>query len=375
MIRRMRSAGILIALVGAAGGAIAGDVVVDGSITAGGMITSEGGGFKFPDATIQMSASHPEHVRIVIVSPVGTQYENGTALLNALSSISSDAANPYLLKIEPGIYDIGASQFQTKQFLDVEGSGQGVTRIRGNYVRVGALPGLVQVVSNSELRMLTVENYGGDVSKGYSGIDVWNEVNTRISDVTVLVHSGNDHWGVESGGGGTVIQGVTIRCTGGSQNIGLNLHADNIIVDNVNVRAVEGSYSNYGMVLDSILDKTITNSVIEASGAASTDNTGLYNRGGSHPDIFNSVIRAFGATNNYAVRNILGGGSIGDGGDIEIHNSRISGEDQSILNESSDSVYVGSSQLKGPVSNTGSGTIKCANSCDTNFNELNSSCS
>lgn len=365
---------ILITVVGTTVGATAGDVLVDGAIAAGGIITSESGGFQFPDATIQTSASPPEHVRIVVVSPVGNQSENGIALLDALSSISPDVANPFLLKIEPGIYDVGASQFQTKQYLDVEGSGQGVTKIRGNYVRAGALPGLVQVVSNSELRMLTVENYGGDPSKSYSGIDVWNEVNARIADVTVLVHSGNHHWGVESGGEGTVIRDVTIRCTGGSENIGVNLRANNIIVDNVNVRAVDGSYANFGVFMDSILDKTIMNSVIEVSGAASTDNTGLYNQGGSHPDIFNSVIRAFGATNNYAIRNSAGTG-FGDGGDIEIHNSRISGEDNSIFNEASYSVYVGSSQLKGPVSNTGSGSIKCANSCDMSFNELNSSCS
>jgi hypothetical protein len=222
--------------------------------------------------------------------------------------------------------------------------------------------------------MLTVENYGGNASNSYAGIDVWNEANVRISDVTVLVHSGNHHWGVESGGEGTVIRNVTIRCTGGSENIGLHLRANNITVDDANVRAVDGSYANYGMILDSAYDPTITNSVIEASGAASTDNAGLDNKWGARPDIFNCVIRAFGATNNYAIRNTAGGISIPDGADIEIHNSRISGEDQSILNESSYSVYVGSSQLKGPVSNIGSGSIKCANTCDTDFDELNSSC-
>ena len=368
----MRAAGILIGVVGAAIGATAGDVVVDGKVSAGGMITSESGGYRFPDATIQTSAYSPEHVRIVVVSPVGSHAENGTALLSALASISPDQDNPYLLKIEPGVYDVGASQFQTKQYLDVEGSGQGVTKIRGNYVRVGALSGFVQIVSYSELRMLTVENYGGDATYSYSGIDVWNEANARVSDVTVLVHSGNHHWGLESAGTGTVIRNVTINCTGGSENIGLNLRANTIVVDNVNVRAVDGTYANYGIITDSNLDTTVMNSVIEASGAASTDNTGLYNRGGAHPDVFNSVIRAFGATDNYAIHN--NGGSGGEGADIEIHNSRISGEGQSILNESSYSVYAGSSQLKGPVSNTGGGSIKCANTCDTSFNELNSSC-
>lgn len=362
---------VAVVVLACAGWAV--QAVAQTAISADGVVESTAGGFKFPDASVQTSASLPEHVRMVVVSPVGTASENGTFLLDVLASISPDAGNPYLLKIEPGVYDLGASQFQTKQYLDVEGSGQGVTRIRGNYVRGGALSGFVQVVSNSELRMLTVENYGGS-NNSFAGIDVWNEVNVRISDVTVLVHSGNHHWGVETGGGGTVIRNVTIRCTGGSENIGLHLRADNVIVDNANVRAVDGSYANYGIILDSILDQTITNSVVEASGAASTANTGLYNQGGSHPDVFNCVIRAFGAADNYAIRNRPPLGATGAGGDIEIQNSRISGEDWSVLNESTDSVYVGASQLKGPVSNTGTGSIKCANTCDESFDELNSSC-
>jgi hypothetical protein len=52
--------------------------------------------------------------RTVIVSPVGTGTENGQALLDALARITdASASKPYLLYIEPGIYDLGGSPFGT----------------------------------------------------------------------------------------------------------------------------------------------------------------------------------------------------------------------------------------------------------------------
>ena len=365
---------LLIVGCAVASSAIAGDVVVDGNISAGGTIVANGSGFQFPDSTVQSTASFPEHKRIVVVSPVGTPAENGATLLNVIAGISPSAAEPYMLKIEPGVYDVGPNQVYTKQYLDVEGSGQISTRIRGTYPAAGALNGFVQVVSNSELRMLTVENYGGG-SANYTGIHVWNEANVRISDVTVLVHSGTSgHTGIDLGGQGTVLKNATIVASGGSWTVGLWLDARDIIVDGAHVRAIDGSYDNDGVISSSVQGRTIMNSIIEASGAASSTNTGLYNRGGSDPDIFNCIIRAFGAVDNYAVHNYGTPVGTSNGGEIEIHNSRISGEDLGVFNESSYSAYVAASQLKGPVSNTGTGAIKCVGAYDQNFDPLSSNC-
>ncbi len=99
----------------------------------------------------------------VVVSPVGTPADNGTALLAAVGGIAASAANPVLLKIEPGIYDVGSSTVQTQEFLDVEGSGRNVTVIRGQATGASSGFGVVSVVTNSELRQMTVENtFSGD---------------------------------------------------------------------------------------------------------------------------------------------------------------------------------------------------------------------
>src|SRR4051812_12047508 len=52
-------------------------------------------------------------VRTVLVSPGGTTTASGTNLINALTVFKNDptkatATNRWLIKIEPGIYDVGA---------------------------------------------------------------------------------------------------------------------------------------------------------------------------------------------------------------------------------------------------------------------------
>lgn len=350
----------------------AGDVVVEGNISSTGVIVGNGG-FQFPDSSVQLTASFPEHKRIVIVSPLGSASENGAALLSAIAEISPSVSEPYMLKIEPGVYDVGPNQIYNKEYLDIEGAGQALTRIKGTYPAVGARNGFFEVEGNSELRMLTVENYGGGASN-YTGIQVFlGEANVRLSDITVLVNSGTQtHTGVEVFEDGTVLRNVTVTVKGGGGTVGLVLNSSDVVVDGANIRAVDGSYGNWGVVLTGSHRSTIMNAIIEASGTASSENIGLDNRTGSSPGIFNSTIRAFGASNNYAIYN---NGATLNGGDIEIHNSRLSGENLSVLNESSNNAYIAVSQLKGLVSNTGIGGVKCVGAYNEDFNSLNNSCS
>ena len=95
-------------------------------------------------------------IRTVLVSPVpGNPVASGTALRNALAGISSpSSSNPWLLKIEPGIYDVGTISLQMRSWVDIEGSGIGVTTIRGSAADFNAT---INGANNAELRLLTVE--------------------------------------------------------------------------------------------------------------------------------------------------------------------------------------------------------------------------
>jgi hypothetical protein len=104
----------------------------------------------------------------VVVSPVGTNAENGTALLDALTGITdASASKPYLIHIEPATYDLGNGSLSMKPFVDIEGSGELNTVITSG-VSAG-LPcsplvvGTVNGASNAEMRFLTVRNTGTDV--------------------------------------------------------------------------------------------------------------------------------------------------------------------------------------------------------------------
>ena len=105
--------------------------------------------------------AQPRFVRTVVVSPGASPLASGNALLAALASITTaSASTPFLIRIEPGVYDVNTTSFVMKPFVDVEGSGEGVTKVTGAGNASNTV-GTVQVVTNSELRHLTVENRGG----------------------------------------------------------------------------------------------------------------------------------------------------------------------------------------------------------------------
>jgi hypothetical protein len=125
------------------------------------------------------------YMRTVVVSPVGTDTQNGTALLNALSSITdASATKKYLLYIEPGTYDLGTNSLQMKQYVDIHGAGELNTLITSS-VQIGCMdgPGTLNGANNAELRFLTVRNTG--TTKDRCDIAIWNNnASPRLTHVT-----------------------------------------------------------------------------------------------------------------------------------------------------------------------------------------------
>lgn len=134
-----------------------------------------------------ISLGGSELLRTIVVSPVGpTAADNCDELLAALNGITDNGQdNSYLIKIEPGIYDCGATQVFMKPFVDMEGSGTSVTKIVGNpegSTSSTLLGGVVVGAANTELRQLTVEHIGGTQLAAAIVID---GTVTRITDVDV----------------------------------------------------------------------------------------------------------------------------------------------------------------------------------------------
>lgn len=136
--------------------------------------------------------------RTVVVSPVaGDPVASGTALRNALANIPSPSStNRWLLKIEPGIYEMQSNSLQMRSWVDIEGSGIGVTTIRANSTSFNI--NTVLGASEAELRMLTVEATGGP-SVGVGQVAAMRNIqgSPRVSKVKFLTQAVNsDAWGM-----------------------------------------------------------------------------------------------------------------------------------------------------------------------------------
>ena len=118
----------------------------------------------------------------VQVSPVGTPIQNGAALVAAVATLGgASTANPYLVRIEPGIYNLGSQFLNLPASVDVEGSGAGVTKV------ISAAAPVINLTAASELRHLSVESTAG-LAIRTSG---------RILHVVAKASSGSSNTGIE----------------------------------------------------------------------------------------------------------------------------------------------------------------------------------
>lgn len=118
---------------------------------------------------IPMISQTPPYARTVIVVSGSSPSSNGTNLLAALAAITTaSASNPWLLRIEPGIYDLGASQLVAKAYVDIEGSGRDATTITSSAQGNGGPGATVLVYSGTqaEMRDLTVKNTSAGMGRG-----------------------------------------------------------------------------------------------------------------------------------------------------------------------------------------------------------------
>ncbi len=101
-------------------------------------------------------------LRVSVVGPDGDALANGAALVAAMAAVPTPGSRSesWLVVVEPGLYDLGATALEMKPWVDVEGGGQNLTVITSGICNfLGAdLVGSINVAASSELRNLTVEN-------------------------------------------------------------------------------------------------------------------------------------------------------------------------------------------------------------------------
>jgi hypothetical protein len=212
---------------------------------------------------------------VVVVAKSGGDYTNiSTALI-----IITDASptNRYLVKVGPGIY---TDTITMKQYVDIEGSGEGTTRITSGG---GATPlngSTVQGADNAGLRNLTVENTGGD---DYAAAIHNNDDSPSLQHVTLNVSGGTaDNYGVYNNNSSPSLKEVTVAVSGafGTKRYGV-FNADNSSPSmdgvTITVAGLPSSGWAYG-VYNSGSSPSMTGVTATASGSSSY---GVYNSNSS----------------------------------------------------------------------------------------------
>lgn len=98
------------------------------------------------------------YTRIRIVSPGATPQASGDILREAMDSLpAASAEDPWLIFVEPGVFDLGGEGVRMRPHVHLKGSGAGVTVIRSSAAGEATL----QSAEHTQLRDITVEHVGG----------------------------------------------------------------------------------------------------------------------------------------------------------------------------------------------------------------------
>lgn len=275
----------------------------------------------------------------VIVSPKSTAILGGDSLLSAMTLISNSnpsATNPWLLKVEPGLYDLNARALTLLPYVDMEGSGEETTVISSSIGSSSFPPSNATIImsNTTELRSLKILNNGNSNTFQIAVLAPGNPTNVRLTYVNATASTGSSS---NFSNGFEVISGTAT--------------IDNSILTGATISGVStGAYNNGGTM-------TVNNSTIIGTGGNTV--YGIYSYNGV-TNLLNTNSTASGGTSNYG---FLNNGSI-----TTIQNSTLVGVTNSV--NSFGTAKIGASQLNGPRT----GTLVCAASYDGSFAALGSGC-
>lgn len=147
-------------------------------------------------------------------------YTNPAAAMTNYSTwcLSPSAASPCLLKILPGVSDVGTGSVVMQPYIDIEGSGEDTTVITGSIdggrTSCGPPPanGVVNGANKAEIRRLTVRHTGG--GNGAAAI-ASSDASPKVTNVTVTVSpSSLCSVGIRNRNSSPIIAGARVTATG-----------------------------------------------------------------------------------------------------------------------------------------------------------------
>lgn len=160
---------------------------------------------------------------------------NGANLLTAVSTVPSGT----LIKLEPGVYDLGGDQIVLPDFVDIEGSGRDITTIF------------------SDLSIATTPTV----------IDVPPLVNGEIRELTVAA-SANSATGITARSTELLLTEVNLEIDAASDAVGVRIDDADPRLDEVFVRILGSGGSAKGFVVENNAGPVLFSCLVFASGVA-----------------------------------------------------------------------------------------------------------
>ena len=164
-------------------------------------------------ATLGASTAHAG-TTIVVMPTQGNPAQSGTDLLNAVASITDNDANRrYVVKLDPGVYDLGDQSLVMKPFVDIAGSGVESTLVygNGNLDEQGLFRGVVEGADSAELRDLTIQVLPAEGRQILVGM--FNpSVSPRVTNVRFRANDSTNYCsGLFGIGSSSIIKDVDVR--------------------------------------------------------------------------------------------------------------------------------------------------------------------
>jgi len=132
-----------------------------------------------------------KYANVVVVAKSGGDYTNPVTAVNSITNAS--AINPYLVKVMPGLYDLGSATLQMKPYVNLEGSGSDntiITSANSNVDDPTCTVGTIMMANNTTLKNLKVINTAVDAGNSNRVVGVgFNNVMAIAESISVLVGS------------------------------------------------------------------------------------------------------------------------------------------------------------------------------------------
>lgn len=322
---------------------------------------------------------YPKDTNVLTVATDGGDFKSPIAAITYLRALkpAPSATNPWVIKIDPGVYELGAKPLRLSlEGVTVRGSGPGTTVLNGHGGGAPKTGTVIISTGGTSLEDLTVTTTSGTqvnrvavsvvLPDGASGT---GPVLSRVHAVASLGTGGNIGLDINNAVLPVRIRASQVSATGGDSAIGLRGRTGKAVLEQASVaHADAGNTMTRGAALTATFALRAANSEISAEGTGSVIDALLVSGAGTSVIAHESTFAAAGGLSAPAVVGIR----VGSGGKVGIDRSNIAGDTGSIQADATSVVRVGSSQLQGAAVGT---NLACAVSWNgTNFAPLGGAC-